>query len=314
MCFSRRCVLWFVLQALTGYILPYRKSAVSSDHLLLKAPAHGAAAAELNRRICSSWNQCRTGTGRLSCSAPNLQALPRASAKQMPTVQGEAAAAVEPQQDLVDLTNLEDEDDAADLAPPVSGCVAAISAGEARTVSLPIDINMRDAIVPTPASAVAAMYEQRFAVWNKEKKCVEIQVPNQEEDAAYAEPAPSSANDPASSSSASASSSRSRSSQMFSQLMCGLVSPKCARIDSWHQRDSSLDGEERIFLCADYSQMEVRLLAQLSKEHSLIKLFNPSYMQGGAASQQSGASSDAFDIYKLIAARVRSHTHAHTPL
>ena len=68
-------------QALTGYVQPYCKSAVGASFLLLQGGGHPQIDSAAGRRICPRWLSTCTGTGRLSCRGPNLQALPRNAEK-----------------------------------------------------------------------------------------------------------------------------------------------------------------------------------------------------------------------------------------
>jgi DNA polymerase I-like protein with 3'-5' exonuclease and polymerase domains len=223
---------------LTGYLVPYGRSTVNDAHLLLTSSSS-------QQRICASWNQCATGTGRLSCRNPNLQALPRTSTtKEDPTVEEE------------------EEDDAEEgvehgvaLSTVESPVIGLTKQQEAKPINLPSDVNMRASIVPTPSTVVHDICRDREAIWDTSAQNVIL---------------------PAS--------------ETIDQLVAA--------------------NEERCFLSADYSQMEVRLLAQLCQDEELLRVFQPAHQASdeapAAASSSSSAaapssSSGGGDVYRRMA-------------
>lgn len=217
-------------QVLTGYLVPYGRSTVSDAHLLLASSSE-------HRRICARWHQRATGTGRISCTHPNLQAMPKSSTNTGPTMQEET------KEDEGSENEAEEEEEqpyasaassSSRQAPPPSP-VASPSMPflsspviqldrdqQACPIRVPTDVNIRASIVPTPSAVVQQVCRDRHAAWDAQGMHV--------------------------------------------------VRPPLAAIASRVPAD-----EERCILAADFSQMEVRLLAQLSKDERLIRVFNPAY-------------------------------------
>lgn len=329
-CRVRRCPSFSSpVQALTGYVQPYSKSAVSACFLLLQCAARALSDWMAGRRICPRWLSTQTGTGRLSCRGPNLQALPRNADK--------PGLALADEGETEGAEGDEDEDDElvevdatgapiVGAGPAATAAAAAASAAPsagappaARTVTLKSLVRMRDVIVPTPAPLAAAIRAHRFARWNAELRCVEIPTDtiaellarpqNQEErasgapaagpdsgsmiDAAGTEahaqpmaPASSSGGGPTSLS-LSTSTSVVPDPPALQTYLSGLRAPSGA-VPSL-SRQLEVAGEQRVLMCADYNQMEVRLLAQLCGDEGLIRSFVPEADQGMAGESDASA-------------------------
>lgn len=229
-----------VHKALTGYILPYRKAAVSASYLLMQ-PHDTLQLGEgsVGMRICACWNQCRTGTGRLSCSIVNLQALPRNNATNasppIALAASAAASSQQPDQDVLRFVDryhtLGDADEGEKAAveleePQQEACVSAF-------------FNMRSIIHPTPAAVLAATFLQQRARWNESTQRVEIdpQALEQLDRALPVTSNPSPIDDSAS--------------VMFARCMSHFHVEQTI-LDAL---GSKLAGEERILLAADYNQV-----------------------------------------------------------
>jgi hypothetical protein len=274
-------------QALTGYVQPYCKSAVGASFLLLQGGGHPQIDSAAGRRICPRWLSTCTGTGRLSCRGPNLQALPR-NAEKAGITMAEPGAEDE-EEDDAELIEVDAEGKpivGAGAAPAASAAGASSSAAPpaARAMTLKNLVRMRDMIVPTPAPLAAAIRAHGSARWNAEQRCVEIPAdaiaelaarPQEEQGEMAAAGPMSSADAQSTAPSAGGSLSLVHEQPLFLTFLSGLLAPGSAAASLAQQLQSAGKGERRVLMCADYNQMEVRLLAQLCQDEGLIQSFVP---------------------------------------
>ena len=252
---------------LTGYVVPYGKSVISDSHLFLNGSSS-------DHRLCANWNQCATGTGRLSCRGPNLQALPRAKAESTKqeksnTLKEDDAQGSESlceQEKTVDDYYGRNGDDKAAASPsqliPSSPLLQPEGdSSELRPILLPSDVNMRNSVVPTSSQGIRQIERDLRSSWNFELH--QLIQPNQHN-------------------------------QTDDMSNCSHLPPS---------------SEPRCQISADYSQMEVRLLAQLCQDKDLIRVFNVNESEPTSAAAASSSSASSVpsmssltgDVYRRMA-------------